>query len=457
MSQIRRSTDFASSVPRTVEKKANATTTGSVTLRLRDRTVDYSGAASVGAQRKASVYASRSEHSTRFQEKKARLKSHDREHTVEGQIEGTKGMVQQLRLEALNKDREIVELQHRLASCEEQATRHIHGLEASHRHLESHLNEVQLQLQQSESRHSKMSDLLDVRTAELKGAQTFLTKADQFSGGDVVRLAESLNSEIFQLCASLAEMVFSGDESSDPEGDKGTEEERKAFGMKAHRVEEYATQLEGLLGPDLTSLLCSDSNAQCGQILTAYDTTNPKIDSRLQYIHQQLSLREDAAVAGRWRALAMAQLRRYQPIDIESLTRTLKRAIIVACFHCPGLLLSTWASVDDLSSAIRSRLDPIKAALSQLKHAIGEGVTSCKIEPVVPSHGHPSSSAYMENPYALEKDGMKEKFNGAPIVGTINLGLQKVTTTRKSDGSFASHAELLLKPHVATLETFRDL
>lgn len=47
--------------------------------------------------------------------------------------------------------------------------------------------------------------LLDIRTRELNGAKPFLTKADSFSGADVIALVQSLNADIFQLSAFMAD------------------------------------------------------------------------------------------------------------------------------------------------------------------------------------------------------------------------------------------------------------
>src|SRR6266545_2327812 len=47
--------------------------------------------------------------------------------------------------------------------------------------------------------------LLDGRTGELRGAQAFLTTADQYSVADVVRLVEHLNAEIMQVAAAMVD------------------------------------------------------------------------------------------------------------------------------------------------------------------------------------------------------------------------------------------------------------
>ena len=52
--------------------------------------------------------------------------------------------------------------------------------------------------------HTQTVELLQTRTAELKGAQAFLAKADHLSGADVIGMVEGLNSEIMQIAAFMA-------------------------------------------------------------------------------------------------------------------------------------------------------------------------------------------------------------------------------------------------------------
>jgi hypothetical protein len=72
------------------------------------------------------------------------------------------------------------------------------SLEMKNQQLGAELNQVKVE-------HQQTVQLLDVRTAELKGAQAFLTKADQFSGADIIKSMEELNGEIMQTAASMAE------------------------------------------------------------------------------------------------------------------------------------------------------------------------------------------------------------------------------------------------------------
>ena len=63
----------------------------------------------------------------------------------------------------------------------------------------------QTELDQVQSQYSQTQALLGVRTQELKGAQSFLTKADSLSGAEVTSMVEGLNSEILQTAAFVAD------------------------------------------------------------------------------------------------------------------------------------------------------------------------------------------------------------------------------------------------------------
>ena len=76
------------------------------------------------------------------------------------------------------------------------------GLKNRTNSLEIQNKQLGAELKQVKVEHQQTIALLDVRTAELKGAQVFLTKADQFSGADVIKSVEELNGEIMQTAAS---------------------------------------------------------------------------------------------------------------------------------------------------------------------------------------------------------------------------------------------------------------
>jgi hypothetical protein len=61
------------------------------------------------------------------------------------------------------------------------------------------------EVRQMKAKHAQAVQLLETRTLELKGAEAFLTKADALSGADIIGMLNTLNSEIYQTAALVAE------------------------------------------------------------------------------------------------------------------------------------------------------------------------------------------------------------------------------------------------------------
>ena len=80
-------------------------------------------------------------------------------------------------------------------------------LEKKVRQQDEDIRNLERKLRISEEQRSQTTKLLDDRTAELKGAQAFLTTADRYSGADIIKMSESLNAEIFQASALMAELL----------------------------------------------------------------------------------------------------------------------------------------------------------------------------------------------------------------------------------------------------------
>ena len=73
------------------------------------------------------------------------------------------------------------------------------------RNLGAQNQKLEGELKNTKAEHRDSIELLRIRTAELKGAQAFLTKADILSGAEVIKLVEALNGEIMQTAAVMAE------------------------------------------------------------------------------------------------------------------------------------------------------------------------------------------------------------------------------------------------------------
>ena len=95
-----------------------------------------------------------------------------------------------------------------------ESTKNSRALETKLRDTESEIastrHELEIttnQLKATSERMEQMSILLQDRTFELKGAQSFLTTADASSGADVISMLQRLNAEILQSAAYMAESI----------------------------------------------------------------------------------------------------------------------------------------------------------------------------------------------------------------------------------------------------------
>ena len=80
--------------------------------------------------------------------------------------------------------------------------RHGQSLEAKIAQQTADISALREQLRRAEANNAQTTQLLDERTAELKGAQV---KADSFAEADLIKMAESLNSEVSQGAAFMSE------------------------------------------------------------------------------------------------------------------------------------------------------------------------------------------------------------------------------------------------------------
>lgn len=103
--------------------------------------------------------------------------------------------------EVVNLRRELDESQKQLEQCQHQNR----ALEERLYRREKDIQAAQDASKRMELQHSQTCDLLEARTLELKGAQSFLTTADTLSGAEVLSMVEELNGEILQTAAFMAD------------------------------------------------------------------------------------------------------------------------------------------------------------------------------------------------------------------------------------------------------------
>lgn len=114
---------------------------------------------------------------------------------------------------------------------------HSAELATANEQLSATLKSVMAERQQAQ-------ELLELRTAELKGAQAYLTKADQLSNAEVVKLVETLNAEILQIAAAIAEELSISEKNIDVDAkEQESDDMRHAYARTEEMIGSRATEL----------------------------------------------------------------------------------------------------------------------------------------------------------------------------------------------------------------------
>lgn len=351
---------------------------------------------------------------------------------------------------------------------EQEAVQKIRELETSNKRKDDELRMVQARLRSSEEKQTQLTKLLEVRTADLNGAQTFLTTADAYSGADVIAMADALNSEIFQTAAYMAELIEDDSMQATPQ------EQSKLVEKCRNNLERYVRRE---IGEGLWSHLQSHySNIRteplplqlafqciltrwCGYHLRAFmlGSFGDALDKLYQRIRETgmlvirnlaislTSFSETQPIAGRWRAITSSKIASFKE---ASSVNILIDSVLSMLYFC-GWSPSSEQSKKSLLS-VQHMVFAIEKLMTQLKAATKEGVTTVDMEAFVVSSGAPFSSdmedVYAEN--AGSHGGASDK-TGKRVLCTVGLGLRRTIVKRNEAEQPERRAEVLLKTKVA--------
>ncbi|KAF9473070.1 hypothetical protein BDN70DRAFT_900059 [Pholiota conissans] len=345
---------------------------------------------------------------------------------------------------------------------EQAAAKKIADLEAANRKKDDELRVAQSRLRASEEKQSNLSKLLEVRTADLNGVERFLTTADAYSGAEIIAMVETLNAEIFQTAAYMAELI------EDESMAAGTHERMK-------NVERNRQMLEGQLRHDLGEDLWQYFQKkyidirreplplqlafQC--ILSMWSTMKIRtflfghFGDQLDKVYKMIRESEAQAVAGRWRALTNAQLNSlkddYPPNVVVDI-------LLNMLFFCG------WSASSDKAKKamllMQQMVFNIEKMANQIKVATKEGITTADLDVFVVQAGEPLKDG-MEDIYSDNAgwDAYSFQMNNKRVLCTVGMGLRR-TTVKLTEGRPPEYkGEILLKPKVAlvsVLDSTRD-
>ncbi|KAI5991785.1 hypothetical protein EDC04DRAFT_2587261 [Pisolithus marmoratus] len=293
--------------------------------------------------------------------------------------------------------------------------------------------------------------LLDDRTSELKGAQSFLTTADAFSGTEVLNTLQRLNSEILQHTAFIAESMI---ESYMPDKVPVQTEEQMAganrvTGVIGRAIVHFLGAKKHKDDPILVQIAFQAYFAHVLQwIARAWNIAGDETQNRLiDQIYERVRDTEAQAISGRWRALTRANVPRRQrdELQLTSLLTTKVLSGLADILLVAGCNASQTELVKALSSKFSEKVSFLVTLAVRVNKIVGEDVTSGDLEVLTVPPASLFDPASMEDVYNEAASGA-----GARVLCTTDLGLRKrvrVSTTGEKEKQWA--VTILLKPKVA--------
>ncbi|KAI0824347.1 hypothetical protein BC628DRAFT_1420092 [Trametes gibbosa] len=340
----------------------------------------------------------------------------------------------------------------------------VDGLTKRVAQLEDEARTARVQVLQLQSTKQKLQDekrsvlaLLNTKSAELREAQTFLTKVDAVSDSEVLQLVERLNATIFQTCASVADAF----EYSKYDDASGREASQRAF---------QKLLAWGLLAPDVMNALCCFDHAQDSvlvqtalQCLTVifvrwlcntwdFCTEN---NFTLEAVYAQIKGAESPSIAGRWRALGRKYSKNLLPQaeqrhELEQ--RKLAEWISIILLACGVLTEESEPLQDVLLRRFDGAFRDIVHLALEFQRIVGEQVISRDFYVFAPSTGTPFDATRMVDEWDdPKKRPVSAKHTAYTVMCATQLGLHVVT------GAGEAEAMILLKPHVVLHTALQEL
>ncbi|KAF9047807.1 hypothetical protein BJ165DRAFT_1403443 [Panaeolus papilionaceus] len=340
-----------------------------------------------------------------------------------------------------------------LKQSQDAATQNARVLETRCRELQDKIQRMELNMREkaraAEENQVQLQALLDVRTNELKGAQSFLTMVDTYSGADVVKMVEVLNAEIFQTSAYMSELVeevlpdeavrVRWEDCLTPEALAGVRaevgEELVAFiGRKGPEIRDDTLPLQIAIQSILVWWSAYMINGFCDGIP----------GEQMMNLYENIRRTEPQAVSARWRAITTKQLAG----TARSLNNDVILRILIGLLKMGGWSADLQTSAKS-TTAIQESISIIEKAWKDIRVAAKEGVISCDIELVYSKPGLRFDSEYMEDSYVdgetatLDSDSPDDT-----VLCTVALGLKRSTAKPSPSGLNEFQEDLLVKPKV---------
>ncbi|KAK0471587.1 hypothetical protein IW261DRAFT_1511446 [Armillaria novae-zelandiae] len=307
--------------------------------------------------------------------------------------------------------------------------------------------QLHTELEREQAARNDERRLLDIRTRELQDAHAYSMRSDTLSTDELVAKVESLNAEIYQVSAYMADSM--------------------KFGA---RVNFEAARAEAVqwFGTYIIDLLCSAINEEtrmqvvqiaiqaalvqtCADFISMWHVEK-RTDENLSRLYAKIRATNTQVVAGRWRAMTRSGSKYESLSDVkkEWMKIVVRKMAIV-------LIFAGWTGVDTnpiweacpsfLMKRYGERIEEIVHLAVDLDRGMGEGIVSEDIVIFFVGGGSNFVPDTMEN-----GDGEFTVLESDRVLCTCELGL-KVSRSVQKDGYLA----ILVKPKVVLCSTMSEI
>ncbi|KAG6888216.1 hypothetical protein C0995_009751 [Termitomyces sp. Mi166 len=320
-------------------------------------------------------------------------------------------------------------------------------LEAQVRSLTEKLEAAREQLEETESRRRKTARLLQETVSELHGANYYLTKVDAMSETDVVDMVDTLNAEIMQTSALIADALGESrlSRGKEPESVVDVDERnfnRRALGSALIQYLECEGQSIDPMAVQLALQFCLVET--CYVVVESWRPGKWGGEEMLFEIYASMKRTEIQPVFGRWRALTRAQIN-YQENQTKVNSYLYRRVQDV-------LSLAGWPSHipehREFLGRFKERIELLATLSLRLHRAVSEDMTSgeLRMKMVYPEEkfNHESIDQAFPDETLNPNDTRLEGASGTTDLGLVRTVGAELRTLRKAKVVLLSALHALL-------------
>ncbi|KAK0209581.1 hypothetical protein IW262DRAFT_1468846 [Armillaria fumosa] len=346
--------------------------------------------------------------------------------------------------------KKILELQQEIARLQQQSTDEKKSLDTQLQSVmkqsdirKSEIERVSKELEKEKFLRREEHALLDLRTRELQDARAYLITEDAISGEEIKGMTETLNTEIYQVAAFMADTL-------DFDGTSPADDVNKAAAARW-----IGDSLAGVLSSGVpkddteeeTRHLATLAAIQTSIVQTCINLINtwsfhPNVNDHFTALYINIRKTSTSAVAGRWRAMTRARCKYLgSEAEVEGhlahcLLFDLAPVLAVAGWKTPPSVKAE-SAISALSQIFRTRVGQITKKMVRLDRAMGEGVISKDAQLCWVTAGTPFEPSVMENAYGKSPDISARDV----VLSTCDLGLMLSQISMDVNGAGSGRTE----------------